>query len=52
MNHMEDNQNIIEVKNLVKKFDDLTAVDNVSFSVKKAKSLLFSVQTVLENHDD
>lgn len=30
-------ENIIEVKNLTKKFKDLTAVDNISFSVKKGE---------------
>lgn len=28
-------KNIIEVKNLIKKFDDFTAVNNISFNVKK-----------------
>jgi len=30
-------ENIIEVKNLVKKFDGFVAVDNISFSVKKGE---------------
>lgn len=34
-------ENIIEVKNLTKKFKDLTAVDNISFSVKKGEILAF-----------
>jgi ABC-2 type transport system ATP-binding protein len=38
---MEDNQNIIEVKNLVKKFDDVAAVDTISFSVKKGEVFAF-----------
>ncbi|MEF3692313.1 MAG: ATP-binding cassette domain-containing protein [Candidatus Moraniibacteriota bacterium] len=33
--------NIIEVKNLVKKFDDITAVDNISFNVKKGEIFAF-----------
>lgn len=33
--------NIIEVKNLVKKFDDITAVDDVSFNVKKGEIFAF-----------
>ncbi|MEI6588165.1 MAG: ATP-binding cassette domain-containing protein [Candidatus Moraniibacteriota bacterium] len=33
--------NIIEVKNLVKKFDDITAVDDISFSVEKGKIFAF-----------
>ena len=33
--------NIIEVKNLVKKFDDITAVDNISFNVEKGKIFAF-----------
>jgi ABC-2 type transport system ATP-binding protein len=32
---------IIEVKNLVKKFDDITAVDGVSFSVEKGEKFAF-----------
>src|ERR1035437_1158467 len=41
---MEKNQaseNIIEVKNLIKKFKDFTAVDNISFSVKKGEIFAF-----------
>ena len=33
--------NIIEVKNLVKKFDDITAVDNISFDVKEGEIFAF-----------
>ena len=33
--------NIIQVTNLVKKFKDFTAVDNISFSVKKGESFAF-----------
>ncbi|PIU03904.1 multidrug ABC transporter ATP-binding protein [Candidatus Shapirobacteria bacterium CG08_land_8_20_14_0_20_39_18] len=33
--------NIIEVKNLTKKFKDLTAVDNISFNVKKGEIFAF-----------
>ena len=33
--------NIIEIKNLVKKFDDFTAVDNVSLSVKEGEIFVF-----------
>lgn len=31
------NNNIIEVKNLTKKFNGLTAVDSVSFEVRKGE---------------
>lgn len=34
-------ENIIEVKNLVKKFNDFTAVDNISFNVKKGEVFAF-----------
>ncbi|MCL5970023.1 MAG: ATP-binding cassette domain-containing protein [Patescibacteria group bacterium] len=34
-------QNIIEVKNLSKKFKDFTAVDNISFSVAKGETFAF-----------
>ena len=34
-------ENIIEVKNLVKKFKDFTAVDDISFSVKKGEIFAF-----------
>jgi ABC-2 type transport system ATP-binding protein len=34
-------EKIIEVKNLVKKFDDLVAVDNISFSVNKGEIFAF-----------
>jgi ABC-2 type transport system ATP-binding protein len=34
-------ENIIEVKDLVKKFGDFTAVDNISFSVKKGEIFAF-----------
>lgn len=33
--------NIIEVKNLVKKFDDIVAVDDISFNVEKGKIFAF-----------
>jgi len=33
--------NIIEVKNLVKKFDDITAVDDISFNVEAGKIFAF-----------
>jgi ABC-2 type transport system ATP-binding protein len=33
--------NIIEVKNLIKKFDGLAAVDNISFNVEKGKIFAF-----------
>lgn len=33
--------NVIEVKNLVKKFDDITAVDNISFNVEKGGIFAF-----------
>ena len=33
--------NIIEVENLVKKFDDFTAVDNISFNVQKGEIFAF-----------
>lgn len=33
--------NIIEVKNLVKKFDDITAVDDISFAVKAGEIFAF-----------
>ncbi|MFA5986548.1 MAG: ATP-binding cassette domain-containing protein [Parcubacteria group bacterium] len=33
--------NIIEVKNLVKKFDDITAVDDISFNVEKGEIFAF-----------
>jgi ABC-2 type transport system ATP-binding protein len=35
------NDNIIEVKNLVKKFGDYTAVDNLSFEVKRGEVFAF-----------
>jgi ABC-2 type transport system ATP-binding protein len=35
------NQNIITVENLTKKFNDLTAVDNISFSIKKGEIFAF-----------
>ncbi|MFH1367252.1 MAG: ABC transporter ATP-binding protein [Patescibacteria group bacterium] len=34
-------ENIIEVKNLTKKFKDLTAVENISFNVKKGETFGF-----------
>ena len=33
--------NIIEVKNLVKRFDDIVAVDDISFAVEKGKIFAF-----------
>ncbi len=33
--------NIIEIKNLAKKFKDLIAVDNITFNVKKEKFFHF-----------
>ncbi|MFA5359700.1 MAG: ATP-binding cassette domain-containing protein, partial [Patescibacteria group bacterium] len=36
-NDISNGVNIIEVKNLTKKFDKLTAVDNISFSVKQGE---------------
>jgi ABC-2 type transport system ATP-binding protein len=38
---MTDLENIIEVKNLTKKFKDFTAVDNISFDVKKGEIFAF-----------
>lgn len=38
---MQDKENIIEVNNLVKKFGNFTAVDDVSFNVKKGEILAF-----------
>ena len=38
---MESNNFIIEVKNLSKKFGDFTAVDNISFNVKKGEIFAF-----------
>ena len=38
---MTDTENIIEVKNLTKKFKDFTAVDNISFDVKKGEIFAF-----------
>jgi len=35
------NQNIIEVNNLTKKFNDFTAVDNISFNVKRGEIFAF-----------
>ncbi len=40
-----DNGNIIEVKNLTKNFGKFTAVDDISFEVKKAKSSVYLDQT-------
>src|ERR1035437_9337792 len=34
-------ENIIEVKNLTKKFGDVTAVDDISFEVKKGERFAF-----------
>ncbi len=36
-----DNPNIIEVKNLTKKYGDIVAVDNISFNVKKGEIFAF-----------
>jgi ABC-2 type transport system ATP-binding protein len=38
---MTDSENIIEVKNLTKKFKDFTAVDNISFDVKRGEIFAF-----------
>ena len=38
---MSELENIIEVKNLTKKFKDFTAVDNISFDVKKGEIFAF-----------
>ncbi len=38
-------ENIIEVKNLVKKFGDFAAVDDISFSVKKGEIFAFLGRT-------
>jgi ABC-2 type transport system ATP-binding protein len=37
----KETENIIEVKDLVKKFKDLVAVDNISFNVKKGEIVAF-----------
>ena len=34
-------ENIIEIKNLTKKFKETTAVDNISFNVKKGEMFAF-----------
>jgi ABC-2 type transport system ATP-binding protein len=41
MDSNQNSENIIEVRNLVKRFKDFTAVDNVSFSVKKGEVFAF-----------
>lgn len=41
------NRNIIETKNLTKKFKDLVAVDNLNISIKKVKYSDYSAQMVL-----
>lgn len=41
MSDTPDQFNIIEVKNLTKKFDDFTAVSDISFSVKKGERFAF-----------
>jgi ABC-2 type transport system ATP-binding protein len=41
MQHSENNEHIIEVKNLIKKFGTFTAVDDISFSVKKGEVFAF-----------
>ncbi|MEN6294403.1 MAG: ATP-binding cassette domain-containing protein, partial [Methanobacterium sp.] len=33
--------NVIEVKSLVKKYGDFTAVDNISFNIKKGEIFAF-----------
>ena len=38
---MQSSENIIEIKNLVKKFGDFTAVDDISLSVKKGEVFAF-----------
>src|SRR5665213_1345947 len=38
---MDETTNIIEVKDLVKKFKDFTAVDHISFGVKKGEIFAF-----------
>lgn len=38
---MIENNSIIQVKNLIKKFDDFTAVDNISFNVNKGDIFAF-----------
>lgn len=40
---------MIEVKNLVKKYGDHTAVDHLSFTVEKGQSMDFSDRTAPEN---
>lgn len=40
---------MIEVKNLVKKYGDHTAVDHLNFTVEKGKFTAFSDQTEQEN---
>ena len=40
---------MIEVKNLVKKYGDHTAVDHLSLQLKKDKSMDFSDRTAPEN---
>lgn len=37
----QENQNIIQVKNLTKKFNSFTAVDSISFTVKKGQMFAF-----------
>ena len=41
MVYNESMENIIEVKNLVKKFGDFTAVDDISFNVEKGEIFAF-----------
>lgn len=41
MDKNQPSENIIEVKNLIKKFKDFTAVDNISFSVKEGEIFAF-----------
>ncbi|RQD76432.1 MAG: ATP-binding cassette domain-containing protein, partial [Candidatus Syntrophonatronum acetioxidans] len=40
-NHVLNQENIIEVENLVKKYNGLTAVDNITFNVKKGDIFAF-----------
>ena len=39
--NIQKQENIIEVNNLVKKYKDITAVDNISFNVKKGQIVAF-----------
>ena len=45
-------ENVIEVKNLVKKYKELTAVDDLSFEVKKGEILgLLRTKWKRKNHN-